>query len=349
MPLFKGVASKSTPDKAIAYITDKKKAALVSVRNLFEDESYAKQFKETMRRFGKGKKRNERKYYHFKLSCARMDNVSAQEAQIYAEELTARLFPDCECVIATHTDTKTVHSHIVVNAVNPLTGKKMRFTEKRYTAMKDEANKLGTELGYTPTDFRKKAKNKRTNEETHIVLKGGTSWKEDLREVIEEAKRIAVTEEEFIARLALYKVTLTRSKSEYSYLHPEKQKPIREKRLGENYSKEVIEHVITENGHRRNAAAAAGASRAERKKSAGNGKRAAERSVGDVAREIQQLDRAAEQARRGATLGHSGNGVQSDGHSEQNRQGVAGGSVQNGANAVRIERRNTKNDFGNSM
>lgn len=87
---------------------------------------------------------------------------------------------------------------------------------------------------------RKSARNKRTTEEMHIILKGGTNWKEDLCEVIEEAKRIAATEEEFVARLALYKVTLTRSKTEYSYLHPQKQKPIRGKRLGENYSKEVI-------------------------------------------------------------------------------------------------------------
>ncbi len=62
MPLFKGTASKSTPDKAIAYITDLKKAAVISVRNLFEDEDYAKQFKATMRRFGKGIKREERKW-----------------------------------------------------------------------------------------------------------------------------------------------------------------------------------------------------------------------------------------------------------------------------------------------
>lgn len=73
-----------------------------------------------------------------------------------------------------------------------------------------------------------------------------------MREVIEEAKRIAATEKEFIARLALYNVTLTRSKTEYSYLHPQKQKSIRGKRLGENYSKEVIKRVIAENGHGRN-------------------------------------------------------------------------------------------------
>ena len=175
MPLFKGVASKSTPKKAIDYITRQDKAAFISVRNLFEDEDYAEQFADTMSRFRKGKKFDERKYYHFKLSCARKDNVSPEQAHLYAQELAAILFPDDECVIATHTDTKTVHSHIIVNAVNPITGKKLRITESDYTKMKDEANRLGSEFGYTKTDFRKRAQNKRTTQESHIILKGGTS------------------------------------------------------------------------------------------------------------------------------------------------------------------------------
>lgn len=141
MPLLKCQSSKSTPQKVMAYVTDKNKAEFVSVRNLFEDEDYAKQFEETAKRFGKGEKFEERKYYHFKLSCDRKDKVSPQEAHIYAEELTAILFRDCECVIATHTDTDTVHSHIVVNAVHPDTGKKLRITRKDYTDMKDEAIK----------------------------------------------------------------------------------------------------------------------------------------------------------------------------------------------------------------
>ena len=65
---------------------------IVSVRNLFEDEDYAKQFEETAKRFGKGDKFNERKYYHFKLSCARSDNVTAQQAHRYAEEVAEKLF-----------------------------------------------------------------------------------------------------------------------------------------------------------------------------------------------------------------------------------------------------------------
>ena len=70
MPLFKCSAGKARPKNAITYITKPEKAAYVSVRNLFEDEDYAKQFEQAAAMYGKGKKYAERKYYHFKMSCA---------------------------------------------------------------------------------------------------------------------------------------------------------------------------------------------------------------------------------------------------------------------------------------
>ena len=104
MPLFKCSASKAKPKNGIRYITDQNKAAIVSARNLFEDEDYAKQFEETAKRFGKGEKFDERKYYHFKLSCARKDNVTPRRAHDFAEEVAEAFFKNYECVIATHTD-----------------------------------------------------------------------------------------------------------------------------------------------------------------------------------------------------------------------------------------------------
>lgn len=302
MPLFKGVASKSTPKKAIDYITRKDKAAFVSVRNLFEDEDYAEQFADTMQRFNKGKKFDERKYYHFKLSCARKDNVSPEQAHLYAEELAAVLFPDDECVIATHTDTKTVHSHIIVNAVNPITGKKLRITESDYTRMKDEANRLGSEFGYSTIDFRKKAQNKRTTQESHIILKGGTSWKEDLREVIEEAKRSSSTQEKFTEHLQKYGVTLTRNGKDYSYLHPEKKKPIRGAKLGENYTKSEVLNVIGKQRNGNGSYAFNGDRRDQSEKrqiSGDDGQSVIARSVSEIERELQRIDKQAEYAHQG--------------------------------------------------
>ena len=249
MPLFKCSASKAKPKNGIRYITDPKKAAFVSAKNLFEDEDYAKQFEETAKRFGKGEKFDERKYYHFKLSCARKDNVTPEKAHAYAEEVAEAFFKNYECVIATHTDTETVHSHIIVNAVDPITGKKLQFGKAEYAAMKDEVNRIGKEHGYTETDFRKRSKNSRTPIEKKIILKGGTSWKEELREVIAEGIKNSKTAEEFKEYLdKCYGVRIMRDCKDYSYLHPEKQKPVRGAKLGENYTKtEVIKRIGKQN------------------------------------------------------------------------------------------------------
>ena len=249
MPLFKCSASKAKPKNGIRYITAPKKAAFVSAKNLFEDEDYAKQFEETAKRFGKGEKFDERKYYHFKLSCARKDNITPRRAHDFAEEVAEAFFKNYECVIATHTDTETVHSHIIVNAVDPITGKKLQFGKAEYAAMKDEVNRIGKEHGYTETDFRKRSKNSRTPIEKKIILKGGTSWKEELREVIAEGIKNSKTSEEFKEYLdKCYGVKITRDGKDYSYLHPEKQKPVRGAKLGENYTKtEVIKRIGKQN------------------------------------------------------------------------------------------------------
>ena len=94
--------------------------------------------------------------------------------------------------------------------------------------MKDEANRIGKKYGFTETDFRKRNKNSRTTVEKKIMLKGGISWKEELREVISEAIKKTKTPEQFKEYLdKCYGVKITRDGKDYSYLHPEKQKAIR--------------------------------------------------------------------------------------------------------------------------
>ena len=312
MPLFKCSASKARPKNGIRYITDPKKAAIVSVKNLFEDEDYAKQFEDTAARFGKGEKYDERKYYHFKLSCARKDNVTIEKAHAYAEEVAEAFFKNYECVIATHTDTKTVHSHIIVNAVDPITGKKLQFSQKDYVKMKDEVNEIGRKYGYTETEFRERGKNSRTAAEKKIILKGGTSWKEELREVIAEAVKKTKSPEAFKKYLdECYGVKITRDGKDYSYLHPNKQKPIRGERLGENYTKTEVIKRIGEQNYRQKSGAyngrsgfngkRTGSGTVRRSKTAygGNAGSIIRASLGGIEREMQRLNFAAECAGNG--------------------------------------------------
>jgi len=327
MPLLKCSAGKAKPRAAIGYITDPKKAEIVTVRNLFEDEDYAKQFEETAALYGKGKGYNERKYYHFKLSCARQDHLSPQEAHKFAEEVAEKLFRDCECVLATHTNTETVHSHIVVNAVDPLTGKKLQFSPKDYAAMKDEVNRLGKRHGYTETEFRKRGKNSRTAAERKIILNGGTSWKEELREVIVEAIGKSKTEQEFKDYLKeAYGVEITRSGKDYSYLHPQKKKPIRGTKLGTNYTKTEVLRKFGEQNHRTKTATDHGRGNDHvRGQSCGTGvvrtgKVAHGRGAGSliatsldgIEREMQRLNYAAQCANRGTDAASEERKIESD-------------------------------------
>ena len=303
MPLLKCSASKAKPKNGISYITNPKKAAYVSSRNLFEDEDFAEQFEQMAHRFGKGDKFDERKYYHFKLSCARKDNVTAQQAQRYAEEVAKKLFESCESVIATHTDTQTVHSHIIVNAVHPITGKKLQFSQKDYVAMKDEVNRIGKEHGFTETEFRKRGKNSRTATERKIMLNGGTSWKEELREVIAEAIKKSNTPDKFKKYLdECYGVKITRDGKDYSYLHPEKQKPIRGEKLGTNYTKsEVLRKIGKQNNGEKSGPyngrsgfigqpAGAGIVRGGKTSNGASAGRIVNASLGGIEREMQRLD-----------------------------------------------------------
>ena len=106
MPLFKGSGHKSKPNKVIAYVTDKEKAVLISSQAMDDTQDYAKQFRETCKMFGKGSGYDERKYYHFKLSCDPADNVSPEVSHQLAQELAEKLFPNHECVIVTQPKNK---------------------------------------------------------------------------------------------------------------------------------------------------------------------------------------------------------------------------------------------------
>ncbi|MCX4287266.1 MAG: relaxase/mobilization nuclease domain-containing protein, partial [Clostridia bacterium] len=177
------------------------------------------------------------------------------------------------------------------NAINPVTGKKLRILLPEYRKMKDEVNRLGKEYGYTKTEYRKRAEHSRTQDERHIILKGGASWKEELRTVIEAAKQVSSTQEEFIDFLKDCGVTITRSKTEYSYLHPQKQKAIRGLKLGENYCKEKIDEYFKDNKRRTDIVAVGKNTGNEQRQTSGLGEFAVEGSVGAVERELQRFDK----------------------------------------------------------
>lgn len=257
MPLLKGKGCKARPDSVLRYITRSDKAGIVTSFYLNDNRSYAVQFKETADIFHTCKRHGERKYYHFIHSFSPQDNISYEDAHRITEELVRKAFPENEAVIATHTDTGVVHCHIVLNAVSFKTGRKIHLKNREYADLKDLSNELAVKYDYSPLDWRKPARKHETTAEHNIMLSGGTSWKEQLREVIDEALKTVSSIEAFEAFLGKFGVKLSRNTAKtISFLHPEKERAVRGEKLGQAYTKGAITNAITENNRRLNAAGA---------------------------------------------------------------------------------------------
>jgi hypothetical protein len=252
LPIFKGQGCKSAPGKAINYITREDKADLVSSLSLDDGQSYAGQFRDTATLYGKGNNYDERKYYHFKFSCDPADGVTAAQSQLMAEQMAAMSFPGHECVIATHTDKAHIHSHIIVNAVSFEDGKKLHINDNEYATLKDLANEIAQAYGFTPLDWRKRSQDRITSSEKQIVMRGGISWKDELKDVISKAAQRSDSFIAFRNHLEQYGVTIERNTERtISYKHPDKAKAIRGERLGEAFTKGAIVNGINQLSHRR--------------------------------------------------------------------------------------------------
>jgi len=255
MPLFKGVASKAKPSKAIKYITNPKKAAIVVTHGLDDSLDYSVQFADTQSLFGKAKSFGNRKYYHFKHSFDPKDNVSPAKASEMTEELASKVFDDYEYIIATHTDKAHIHCHLIVNSVSFVTGKMLHLNNTEYGELKDLSNSIAEKHGYSTLDFRKKAADRISSKEKQITLNGGTSWKEELREVIAIAVHDCTTMEEFESYINDYGVTITRNTAKtISFKHPNKQKSIRGDKLGSDYTQEAILNELAKSLYRNGSA-----------------------------------------------------------------------------------------------
>lgn len=281
MPLFKGQGCKAKPAKAIKYITDPKKAAVIVSHALDDTRDYATQFKETCSLFHKGKSFKSRKYYHFKHSFDPKDNITPEEATRLTEELAKKAFGDYEYIIATHTDRAHIHCHIIVNSVSFVTGKMLHLNNNEYSALKDLSNEIAKKYGYSTLDFRKPSEDKISTEEKRITLNGGTSWKEELREVIAEAVVKCATMEEFEKHLNQYGVTIARNTAKtISFKHPAKQKAIRGDKLGANYTKEAIIFELNQHGNRTACTRKAAVETVKRNEPTGVREQPAKRGVG---------------------------------------------------------------------
>lgn len=258
-------ASKATPGKALDYITDKGKAALVSVYQLDPSQDLAKQMMGTAKLWGKAQDEDARKYYHLKISFDPKDwtrnggPLTEREALQIGMQIMREFCPGSESAGSVHTDKDHLHFHGVINAVDLQTGKMLDMRNADYRRLKDRVQEICAERGLTAIDWRKATKEKRAKEgqsweavdetfaEKGLKARGQATWKGELRAKIDAAVKSSCSMDEFRAKLQASGVTLTRCTEQTISYKLGDHKACRGDALGGDYTVAAIRDALDHN------------------------------------------------------------------------------------------------------
>ena len=145
------------------------------------------------------KKRDGVMFYHYIQSFAADDKLTPEEAHQIGLEFAEKAWPGFEVVIATHTDTKCIHNHFVLNSVNAETGYKYRTNRTHLETM---LWKISDEIclahGLSIIEPSEDKKTSGLGNREYQSAKKGQSWKFRLRSKIRSAMEKCGTKEAFI-------------------------------------------------------------------------------------------------------------------------------------------------------
>lgn len=175
---------------------------------------------------------------------------SPEEANKIGQELAKKVAPDHRAMVYTHQESQggNIHNHIVISAVNHENGKKLDSHAFLYKS-RHASDELCKEHGLSIITPEKKAELRYTLAEQNIIDKGGRSWKNDIREAVEEGKAKAKNLEEFKEMLEAKGISIrergsgkTESGKQWTYYteHEGKQVRVRGAKLGEAYTCERV-------------------------------------------------------------------------------------------------------------
>lgn len=172
------------------------------------------------------------------------DNMTTREVAEAGKQLAEELAPGHSAAIYVHTDKEHLHAHIVINSVNLETGKKLHLRPSDYFKTQELSDRICKERGWHVIQDKQQNPERYTLAERELIAKGKTSWKDELRSWIKEGQNNTQNLQELKTFLKNeYKVEMKIQEKNISYLHPDNQKYVRGKTLGDDFTKEGLNHV----------------------------------------------------------------------------------------------------------
>ncbi|MGW8041298.1 relaxase/mobilization nuclease domain-containing protein [Staphylococcus xylosus] len=203
------------------------------------DVDYAKSaFKQTRNLYGK----DTGIQAHTVIQSFKPGEVTPKQCNQLGLELAEKIAPNHQVAVYTHTDKGHYHNHIVINSVDLETGKKYQSNKKQRDLVKKENDNVCREHGLSVTE-RGTAKMRYTQAEKGIVFdREEYSWKDELRELIENAKTHTSNLETFSEHLEEKGVEVKLRGETISYKPENANKWVRGRTLGSDYEKGAIDY-----------------------------------------------------------------------------------------------------------
>ncbi len=168
-------------------------------------------------------------------------------------ELAERVAPGHQCVVFTHLDGRggKPHNHIIINAVNMETGKKLQSSKFLYRA-RNLSNEIGREHGLSTINEKTRTPGVHyTLAEEAIVNREQHPWKDEIREIVDDARKCCKSMAAVKDHLKKHGITVNERKLQsgavtWTYQHPNGMK-CRGHKLGGDYTYDGIRDRIREN------------------------------------------------------------------------------------------------------
>ena len=233
---------KSTLRKALDYVLDPKKTdgALLVSSFACSAETADIEFEWTRKQ---SSERGTHLARHLIMSFKPGETTPEQAHEIGMKLAAEVLGGKYEFVLSTHTDKGHVHNHLIFNAVSFVDYKKYHSNKSTYHFIRRTSDRLCREYGLSVIE---PSKNKGKSYSEYTADKNGLSWKSQLRLAIDKAIRRSRDFDDFLLRMELAGYTVKRQEKNISFCNSERNKFMRSKTLGSNYTVEAIKKRITE-------------------------------------------------------------------------------------------------------
>ena len=174
--------------------------------------------------------------------------VTPQQAHDIGWRMAVELWGDrFQVVIATHVNTRCVHNHFVINSVSFKDGGRYHDCRATYQRMREVSDRLCREYGLSVIE---EPRGRGVSQYLYKMERDGMPTRYNVaRQAIDESIELSLTMEEFQAEMKKrgYLLRFDPNRKYWSIVPPGWKKPIRIHKLGDDYTREMIQERISEN------------------------------------------------------------------------------------------------------